>query len=240
MVPETEEFVLDVRRAARLAEKPTVITSSGLANPDVVAKTLHGAALWLTPKVVEHYDPTGFRDLPPALRESLTRAVEAFRTIAATVPADQPATADQFAQGEAAFRGLISALREVVLAGWRDAVDGLVGGTESWAKELGWVTRRVQKRLSETLLGTYEIPHLLMHAAPNLYVLDPVARFVPGAAGAFDLSIQPSFYTISLYRDYGGVWHAHHDVGQGANAGKRDVWSKDTLRKCVDELGALQ
>src|SRR5262249_48481527 len=102
MVPQREEFVLDVRRAARLAEKPTVITSSDLANPDVIAKTLHRAALWLTPKIVEHYDPAEFRDLSPDLQEGLTSSVDNFRTIAATVPADQPATAEQFSRGEEA------------------------------------------------------------------------------------------------------------------------------------------
>jgi hypothetical protein len=239
MLPKREECVLDVRRAARLAEKPTVITSSGLANPDVIAKTLHRAALWLTPKVVEHYDPAEFGDLSPELRDGLTRAVDTFRVIAATIPVDQSAMPGQFARGEEAFRGLLTALRNVVLAEWEHAADALVGNTESWAKDFGWVTKRVPKRLSETLLGTYEAPQLLMHAAPNLYVLDPVARFVPGAAGAFDLSVQPSFYTISLYRDFGGLWQAHHDVGQGTTGGKRDVWSKDTLKKCVEELGAL-
>ena len=127
-----------------------------------------------------------------------------------------------------------------MLEEWKRSVDDLVGYTESWAKEFGWVTKRVPKRLSETLLGTYLTPQLLMHAAPNLYVLDPVARFVPGAAGAFDLSVQPSFYTINLYRDYGGAWYAHHDVGKGVNTGKRDGWSKDIFKECVDELGALQ
>jgi hypothetical protein len=239
MVPNKEEFVLDVRRAARLAEKPPVITSSGLANPDVIAKTLHRAA-WLTPKVVEHYDSAEFGDLSPELQESLTRSVETFRAITATVPADQHTTAEQFARGEQAFRALLTAIRDVVLAEWVHAVDGLVGNTESWAKELGWVTKRVERRLSETLLGTYKAPQLLMHAAPNLYVLDPVARFVPGAAGAFELQVQPSYYTISIYRDFDGTWYAHHEVGQGVNTGTRDVWSKDTLKKCVEELGALQ
>jgi len=51
MAPKREEFILDVRRAARLAEKPTVITSSGLANPDVIAKTLHGAAARTAPSM---------------------------------------------------------------------------------------------------------------------------------------------------------------------------------------------
>jgi hypothetical protein len=240
MVAKREEFVLDVRRAARLAEKPTVIASSIQANPDEIARTLHRAAIWLSPNIVQRYDPAEFGDLRPEIRDGLTRTIERFRGIAETVPADQPATAEQFARGQEAFRALLTSIRNVVLSEWEQAVEALVENTESWVKELGWVTKRVQKRLSETLLGTYEIPQLLMHAAPYLYVLDPVARFVPGAAGAFELSVQPSFYTISIYRDDGGVWHAHHDVGQGENTGKRDGWSKDTLKKCLEELGALQ
>lgn len=239
MILKGEEFVLDVRRAARLAEKPTIITSSGLANPDVIAKTLQRGAHWLTPKVVEHYTPVEFDDLPTELRENLDRAVETFRAVAATVPTVQPATAEQSAQGEKAFRALLTATRDVVLSEWRQAIENLVANTESWAKDLGWVTKRVEKKLTETLLGMYGSPQLLMHAAPNLYVLDPVARFVPGAAGAFELSIQPSFNTISIYRDFSGVWYAHHAVGEGMNTGKRDIWSKETLQKCVEELGAL-
>lgn len=237
MITKREQFVQDVRRAARLAEKPTVITSSGLANPETIAKTLNKAA-WLTPQVVEHYAPAEFGDLPREQQDGLTHAVEVFRT--AAIPDDNHAAAERFARGEEAFRALLAALRTIVLQEWERAADGLVASTESWAQELGWVTRRVEKRLSETFLGTYKIPQLLMHAAPNLYVLDPVARFVPGAAGAFELSIQPSFSTAGLSRDFGGIWYAHHGVGQEMNNGKRDVWSKDTLRRCVEELGALQ
>jgi hypothetical protein len=222
-----------------MAEKPSVITSSGLANPNVIAKTLHQGAPWLTPKIVENYDPAGFGDWPSELRQGLERAVEAFKAIAATVSANH-ATTEEFARGEEAFRGLLSSLREVVLAEWRRATDSVLASTESWAQEFGWVTKRVQKRLSETLLGTYQSSQLLMHAAPYLYVLDPVARFVPAAAGAFDLSLQPSFNTISLYRDFDGVWYAHHSVGDDPGTGKRDQWSKDTLKTCVEELGALQ
>ena len=71
------------------------------------------------------------------------------------------------------------------------------------------MTRRVEKDLSETLLGTYTLPQMLIHAAPYLYVLDPLSRFVPGSAGAFDLTIQPSYYVTSLYRAYDGIWYAH-------------------------------
>lgn len=239
MTPKGEQFIMEVRQAARSAEKPTVITSSGLANPEVLSKTLHRAALWLTPKVVESYDAKEFHTWPTELQESLARAVEGFRSITGSMAPDKAASSEQFAQGEEAFRTLIASLRAVVLWEWIRAAEDLTANTESWARESGWVTRRVEKRLSETLLGTYAMSQMLMHAAPYLFALDPVARFVPGAAGAFDLSIQPSYYTTSLYRDLDGTWYAHHGVGQAVNSGSREPWNPDTFRKCVEELRSL-
>jgi hypothetical protein len=239
MTPKGEQFILEVRQAARSAEKPTVITSSGLANPEIVSKILHRSALWLTPKVVESYDAADFHTWPAELQESLTRSVENFRSITETIPPDKAANAEQFARGEEAFRTLVGSVRAVVLWEWTKVSEDLITNTESWAREFGWITRRVEKRLSETLLGSYTMSQMLMHAPPYLYALDPVARFVAGAAGAFDLSIQPSYYMTSLYRDYDGVWYAHYEVGQAANSGSREPWNRDTFRKCVEELRAL-
>lgn len=239
MTPKGEQFILEVRQAARSAERPTVITSSELANPEVISKTLHRATLWLTPKVVGSYDSKEFHTWPTELQENLTRAVEGFRLITGAISPDKAANPDQFAQGEEAFRALIGSVRAVVLWDWTRATEDLIANTESWARESGWVTRRVEKRPSETLLGTYTMSQMLMHAAPYLFALDPVARFVPGAAGAFDLSIQPSYYTTSLYRDYDGAWYVYHGVGQAANSRSRESWNRDTFRKCVEELGSL-
>ena len=83
--------------------------------------------------------------------------------------------------------------------------------------------------MNETLLGTYTLPQLQVYADADLYVLEPVARFVPGAMGAYDLSIQPSYYITTLYRHIDERWYAHLDVGQGVGGrhagimGPRDV-----------------
>jgi hypothetical protein len=239
MTPKGEQFILKVRQAARTAEKPAVITSSGLANPEVISRTLHRAALWLTPKVIEGYDAVDFHSWPTELQESLTSAVNDFHAITDTIPSGKAATVEQFARGEEAFQRLAGSVRTIVLWEWTKAAEDLIANTDSWAQEVGWATRRVEKRLSETLLGTYTLSQMLIHAAPYLYALDPVARFVPGAAGAFDLSIHPSYYTASLYRDYDGVWYAHYGVGPEANSGQRHAWNRDAFRKCVEELRSL-
>ncbi|HEY7429089.1 MAG TPA: hypothetical protein VH682_32980 [Gemmataceae bacterium] len=239
MVPKREEFILDVRRAARLEQKPTVATDSDLINPDMVSKALQRAALWLTPKVVQAYDPAEFATWPPDLQSELHSAVEGFRTVAQTVPTDKPATAAQFKDGLSAFERLTATIRRVVLAEWTHAVEEVVKQAEQWAGEFCWQTRRQEKKLTETLLGEYSLLRLYFYAEEHLYVLDPLARFVPGALGSFDLSIQPSFYVTSLYRHFDGVWYVNRDVGQGAEGAGKEEWSKDSFRSAVGDLRLL-
>ena len=94
----------------------------------------------------------------------------------------------------------------------------------------------MNKKISESLIGTYEAPQLLIFAEPNLYVLDPVARFVPWGQGSFDLAMEPSYCTTSLYRDDSGKWYVHLEVRNGVSKGKRVEWSKDAFRQCIERL----
>src|SRR5439155_9684406 len=139
-----------------------------------------------------------------------------------TVPPDKPATAPQLREGVKAFARLKAAVQNVALSEWLSEAGGLINRVEAWAKEFGWVTRRQGKKLNELLLGEYALDQLYMHAEGNLYILDPIARFIPGGLGAFDLSIQPSFYITSIYRHMDGVWYIHVDVGQGVRGAKKE------------------
>ena len=182
MVPKGEEFILDVRRAARLEQKPTMISDSELINAGAASKALQRAALWLTPKVVQRYDQAEFAAWPEDLREQLQLAVEGFRPVAGAVMPDKPATADQFRQGLEAFERLLAAVRAVVLWDWTRAAEGLVREAELWCAEFAWRTRRLEKKLTETLLGEYSVPQLHLYAE-HLYVLDPVRALSRGPWG---------------------------------------------------------
>jgi hypothetical protein len=239
MIPKREEFILDVRRAARLEQRPTAATDSDLINPDALAKVLHRAALWLTPKTVEAYAPAEFMAWDEGLQKELQAAVERFRAVAQAVPPDKPASAEQFRGGLEAFQRLLSAVRSVVLSEWISAVAGVTRQIEQWSADRGWPTRRQEKQLTETLLGQYSLPQLYLHADGNLYILDPLARFVPGALGAFDLSIQPSFYVTSLYRHFDGTWYVHLNVGQGVNGAENESLTSESFAKAVHELRSL-
>jgi hypothetical protein len=239
MYPKAEEFILDVRRAARLEQKPTVATDSQLIDPDTTARALQRAAIWLTPKIVAAYDPTAFSACPDDLQKELRGAVEAFSSIAATVPADKPATATQFRDGLQAFARLKTSVRKMVRAEWENAANDLLKRVEDWAAELKWVTRREKKKLGEIRIGEYLLDQLYMHAEGNLYILDPVARFVPGGLGAFDLSIQPSFYVTSIYRHMDSVWYVHLDVRQGVHGAKNEPLTQDSFRRALAELRSM-
>ena len=60
---------------------------------------------------------------------------------------------------------------------WVQAITTIEKQAEEWSVQIGWRTRRVNKKISESLIGTYEAPQLLIFAEPNLYVLDPVAPY---------------------------------------------------------------
>lgn len=239
MQPKADEFILDVRRAMRLEGKPTVTTDSQLVDPDSIARVLERAMIWLTPKIVGNYDPAAFAAWPEVLQTELRVAVESFRAVASTVPADMPATLPQARAGVQAFARLKEAVRQVALSEWLDSGGALINDVEAWTKAFGWVSRRQQKKMDELLLGDYALDQLYMHAEGNLYILDPVARFIPGGLGAFDLSIQPSFHVTSIYRQMDGTWYIHLDIGQGVRGAKQEPLSQKTLKCAVLELRSL-
>lgn len=236
MLPKREEFLHDVRRAVREAQKPRVTSDSELVNADVVSQAIQRSALWLTPRVVEAYDPSEFSSSPHEQQEALREAVEQFRATSAAVAPDSPATRERFRSGLEAFGRLTSVVRETVLSEWTSAVDEVVRRIESWCGEFGWRTKREPKALSETLLGEYTLPQLHLFADRHLFVLDPVARFVPGALGALDLSIQPSFYVRSIYRALDGAWYVHLHPATGVNGAAKRTLDKESFGQALEEL----
>ncbi len=236
MTPKADKFILDVRQAARLEQKPFVVTNSQLIDPNVVARALERAATWLTPKVVDSYDPAEFRSLAGDQREELNTAVVAFRSIASSVPSDKPATESQFRDGLQTFNRLKSAIQKIVLVDWESAANSLIQQVEDWAKSSGWITRREAKFLTETLLGSYRLDRLYLHAEGNLYLLDPLARFVAGGSGTYEISIQPSSDTKAIYRHSDGTWRVLLLSDGDPEVGEGDPLTKELFVAAIREL----
>lgn len=237
--PRREEFILDVQRSARTLQKPTVEANADAVDTDAISKILQRAAQWLTPKVVMHYDPDDFAGCGEEQQEQLHLAVAKFREIAGKVRPGQSPNVEQFMEGAERFRELVNVLGCIVLAEWINAMETVERQAEEWSTKAAWRTRRVNKTMSESLIGAYEGQQLLIFAEPNLYVLDPIARFVPGAQGLLDFTIQPSYNTTSMYRDDRGIWYLHLDVGKGLANGRRVKWKRNAFYACIGQLKVL-
>ena len=177
MGPHREEFFLDVRTAARLEQRPIVTTDSELVNHVAVSRALQRAALWLTPKVVEKYDPNDFSTFPADLQAGLSQAIGDFRSVAASVPPDKPATNDQFVQGLDAFRRMTLAIQKTVLSEWQIAVEDLISRTEKWSTEFEWRDAPGEERTDRDAAGL-----LLPSATPDLCGAAPLMCSIPSRA----------------------------------------------------------
>src|SRR5260370_464813 len=107
-----EEFIDSLRLAFRDLSGWRVSSGQGAQTDAYLAKTLHYADLWLTPKSVEGFDPADFLDWPKHEREKLTKEVESFRAIAEQVPANKPATNAQSKQARKHLERELQIVRE--------------------------------------------------------------------------------------------------------------------------------
>ena len=156
--PRREEFILDARRAARTSQKSNAHADSDTGHSDAIANILRRPGVWLSPKVVEHYHPDDFLSWQKEQQDRLRSAVEAFREIASQARPDQPLTIEQFTEGGQRFRELINVLGGMVLDEWLQAIGTVEKQVEEWSAEAEWRSRRVNKTLSESLIGTYAAP----------------------------------------------------------------------------------
>lgn len=90
---------------------------------------------------------------------------------------------------------------------WQERLSRLVGDVRRWAEESDWSTRLIPKKMNDSRLGPYEAPALLMQKETTRILLDPIARFVPGAEGVVDLYLMPAHDDIATIIDLEGKWH---------------------------------
>jgi hypothetical protein len=127
---------------------------------------------------------------------------------------------------------------------WLGRLGTLVDEVKGWAQASGWRTRRIDKTVTERGLGTYRVPVLLMEKDTIEVVLNPVARFVPGANGAVDLYVAPAYDDIaSLYLE-GDHWVLHYAYRPDPMATGSVIeiepraYSEGTIRTILDGMAA--
>jgi len=93
---------------------------------------------------------------------------------------------------------------------FRRRVEELVARFEREVDRGEWVTRRYPKRLRDDARQVYEVPALYLQKGPTRLLLDPIGYDVPGAEGAADLYLMPTYDpTASVYFE-DGQWLIHY------------------------------
>jgi hypothetical protein len=129
----------------------------------------------------------------------------------------------------------------VVRDEWLKVLADLTAKVKKWAEELSWSTRTIAKKMKDSRLGEYEAPALLMQKETTRVLLDPIARFIPGADGVVDLYLMPAYDDIASLYLKDGEWSLHYmfpgtpTVATISQAQPCPL-SKDSIGKVLDEM----
>lgn len=93
---------------------------------------------------------------------------------------------------------------------WIQRVSDLVKQAEGWAKDFGWSTKRIDKRIEDARLGNHKTAALVMQDDTVRVLLEPISATAPGSDGLVDLYLMPGYDDIaSLYHREDG-WHVYY------------------------------
>jgi hypothetical protein len=122
-----------------------------------------------------------------------------------------------------------------ILSQWLDRLWALVNDVESWAKNLSWSTRRIEKPMEDSQIGKYKAPSLLIQEGTDRILLEPIARSAPGTEGVVDLYLMPAYDDIaSLYYE-DGRWSLHYMFGGNVAANPREAPAKPLSQETFQE-----
>jgi hypothetical protein len=124
---------------------------------------------------------------------------------------------------------------------WIERVTSLVDQVERWATEMGWSTRRIEKKRDDVRIGKHRVPALFMQQETFRVLLEPVGRATPGAEGVVDLYLMPAYDDIASLYFYEGRWNLHYIFpGTTGVATVRQAepmpLTKDSLEKVLAEM----
>ncbi len=128
-------------------------------------------------------------------------------------------------------------------AEWLDRLAKLTSLVKGWATELDWSTREISKKIKDSRLGAYEAPALLMQRETIRVLLDPIARFTPGADGVVDLYLMPAYDDIASLYLMNGDWQLHYMFAVAKSAAtirhaESSPLSKEALERVLAEMTA--
>lgn len=124
---------------------------------------------------------------------------------------------------------------------WLERLNELIDRVEEWARESGWSTRRIEKRLDDLELGRYTVPALLLQVETTRMMLEPIARSAPGVDGIVDLYLMPAYDDIASLYFKDGEWRIHYVFHAGDNGmndciGDSRPLSRESFFSAIDEM----
>lgn len=131
---------------------------------------------------------------------------------------------------------------EAVKAAWLGRMSALIDSVESWARELGWSTRRIEKAIEDPEIGDHKAPALLLQEETHRAILDPLARSASGVEGVVDLYLMPAWDDVARVYFQDGDWRVHHvargtsNVPRFREATPLPPLTKETLRVVLDSM----
>jgi hypothetical protein len=199
-----EQFLRNVhsahRRLVKAARKEPVAVAHG------PVASAGRKADWLSPQAVADFNPDDFADLSAAKRDELVAAVNAFSESLR----DSSINGTAEAAGRVALSRIGGILSEYIRTEWLEAIERLYADVVRWAEAREWGTKRDLKRTQDSLLGSNEVPVLLIHTPQGRLLLSPEARFVSGGTGLVEFCAMPSFDSARFVRDERG-WEVFAD-----------------------------
>ncbi len=115
---------------------------------------------------------------------------------------------------------------------WIERITALVGTVEAWAKESGWATRRIEKKLEDSRFGKHRVPALFMQADLARVLLEPLGRSSFGVEGIVDLYLMPRYDDIARITFSDGRWNLCNSFDEGEEV----PLTKETLGKVLEEM----
>ena len=114
---------------------------------------------------------------------------------------------------------------------WLVRITRLVDQVEAWATELGWATRRIDKRMDDSDAGSYLAPGLLLQKEFTRVLLEPMGRSASGSGGVADLYLMPAYDNIARFFFRDKKWLVQHMYPGSPDTGN----ITDALRKPLDK-----
>lgn len=145
------------------------------------------------------------------------------------VPSDPEVKREDFDQD---VRSRIRPLHE-----WIERLLPLVSNVATWANELDWSVRQVEKPMTDSEIGDYRAPGLVLQQDTVRVGLEPIGRSAPGTDGVVDLYLLPAYDDIASFYFYDDRWNLHYAVpGSPTTATIREAESKPLSKKALREV----